>query len=657
MGRSTARAGAGQTTHRAHPSRGALAVPCEREDYRAVPRIHETVDQILSTLTEIDSLTIERDPRATVLPPSMRTPSSAPIDVERRLDLGKTIGEGGMGIVRLGMQRALGREVAVKGLKPEHKTEPSAQKLVREAQITGRLEHPNVIPVYDIAEEADGTPLILLKKIEGDDWATLMHDRAVIAKRFRTDDPLEWNLRIFMQVCNTMSYAHSRGVLHRDLKPENVMIGRFGEVYVVDWGLAVGLDPEPGSPLPPASDALDMAGTPAYMAPEMVGGAGYPLTVRTDVYLLGATLFEIVAGRPPHEGNTVREIVASILLSEPRVPSTVPEDLARIVRRALDPDPDARFEQAEQLRLAVEGFLRHRSARELARHAEARLALLLERIEEKEIDRDAVYRLYGECRFGLRHALEMWPEDESVRSSADLATVRMVELELRLGDPQAARVLLRDLDRVSPELDARVSRALAAKDADYAELRRLRDDLDPEAGRRLRQITFVIFSVVWVLWPLGAELLRVRLPDHFNAESGALASAATLAVVLVVLWWLRRTLAWTAINRRLGVAVVLTATLELVWDVVAMHMNTSLIHGLHERLLTASAILTMMAASVNGRLMVAACAYLFGYLLLAWIGVERVFYVTSLANLVLFANLYFVLTISKGASERRASFL
>lgn len=607
-----------------------------------VHRLPET--QAASTLVNVDARTIERHPRSTIVPASHRTPSATIARVRRELELLDTIGEGGMGVVRRGTQRALGREVAVKGLKEDHKDEHSASKLIREARVTGRLEHPNIIPVYDIAEEdGDGAPLIVLKKVEGLDWSALMHDPDAVTRLFGVEDTMEWNLRVFMQVCNAVGFAHSRRVLHRDVKPENVMIGKYGEVYLVDWGIAVSLDGGPDD-LPSASASVEMAGTPVYMAPEMLGGGEVSrLSERSDVYLLGAVLYEIVTGGPPHVGGNAMAIVHSILESSPPFPTSVPTELQRILRRALDPDPDARFEQAAQLRLAIDGFLRHRSATQLARRAQERLSELKAGIRGGS-DHDSLYRLYGECRFGLRHALEAWADNDEARRALEEATTAMVEFELGKGDPQSARLLLRDLDDVPAELEARVMEAQVEVDREYDVLRRLREDLDLRRARGIRQIALIALGMVWVFWPLVIELIRTHRPEWVQRSASAWGSIITLVVVLLVVGWNRRALLATAINRRLGFAVGLTVIVQLVWGIVAYAMGTSLLHGLQERLLSAAAIVAMLAATVHWGLLVSAAAYMAGYLLTAWIGVEKVLYVSSATNAVLFLNLIVLLT-------------
>jgi len=208
------------------------------------------------------------------------------------LVLREKLGEGGMAVVYVAVQTALGREVAVKTARDGDLD--AARALVDEARITGALEHPNIVPVHDVGRDDQGRPLIVLKRIEGTPWS----ETIATAK-------LEWNLEQLVHVCRAVAFAHSRGILHRDLKPANVMVGEFGETYVLDWGIALPVD----------SHNDEVAGTLAYMAPEML--AAEVLTVRADVYLLGATLYEIVAGEPPHVAPSITASMLSIARSQP----------------------------------------------------------------------------------------------------------------------------------------------------------------------------------------------------------------------------------------------------------------------------------------------------------------------------------------------------
>ncbi|MBK6808484.1 MAG: serine/threonine protein kinase [Sandaracinaceae bacterium] len=358
------------------------------------------------------------------------------------------LGEGGMGEVLLAEQVSMERDVAVKRLKPEARNDYSTLKLLQEAWVTGYLEHPNVIPVYDITVDAQGSPLILLKRIHGVAWGELMDDPETVRRRWGAADLLEWNLRVLMQVCDAVQFAHARGIVHRDLKPENVMVGEHGEVYVVDWGIAVTLREELASRLPLANKASELAGTPCYMAPEMLGRPGDQLSPRTDVYLLGAMLYEIMLSARPHPGNSFAEILASVLASPPPIPDDAPQELTRICTQAMALHPHDRHASALDFKLALEGFVRHRGSRRLARRASRRLEQLYGELAQAEPgQRDPerhlrLHRLHAECRFAFREALKEWPENGAAQRGLRAATLSMVEYELDNHDARGAATML-----------------------------------------------------------------------------------------------------------------------------------------------------------------------------------------------------------------------
>ena len=380
------------------------------------------------------------------------------------LDMERTIGEGGMGIVRLATQRSLGRKVAVKTLRPSVRSEAATLRLLREAWVTGTLEHPNIVPVYDLGLDEDGSPIIVLKRIEGVEWGEVMRDAEVCRERYGAADLLEHNLRILVQLCNAVSLAHARGVLHRDLKPENVMIGSFGEVYLVDWGIAVSLTADVAGRLPLAVDQNEMAGTPCYMAPEMLGALG-KLSERTDVYLLGAILHEVLTGAPPHTG-TFKQIVGSILMSTFFYDAGVPKELAEIARRAMCREPEGRFESAEELRLRVEWYLRHRGSLAISAEASRRLddmeALVASGVPLHSIH-DQLYHLFAECRFGFRQALNASVDNETARLGLRRAIETVVRFELEREAPDAAAGALAELEDPPSDLVKRVKDARAAE--------------------------------------------------------------------------------------------------------------------------------------------------------------------------------------------------
>ncbi len=286
---------------------------------------------------------------------------------------GDSIGEGGMGEVRLVGDGRIGREVAMKVARATSEGSRRDQELrfLREARIQGQLEHPSIVPVYDLGRDPTGTQYFTMKRVHG---LTL---EAILARLADGEpDALErFSLRklltAFGSVCLAVDFAHARGVLHRDLKPANIMLGDFGEVYVLDWGLAkvVGVADEAAAPAVVDAPSIGntavgaMLGTPGYMAPEQVRGEVDRLDARTDVYSLGAILFEILTLTPLHTRASVAEIIASTLSTPDtraaaRAPEReVPPELEAVCERATRLDPAQRLPSARALNAAIERFL------------------------------------------------------------------------------------------------------------------------------------------------------------------------------------------------------------------------------------------------------------------------------------------------------------
>ena len=477
------------------------------------------------------------------------------------IELGTTLGEGGMGIVRAGTQVALGRSVAVKTLKPGVDGDWATLKMLREAWITGSLEHPNIVPIYDVGVDAESRPLIILKKIEGKEWSELMGDAAAVSETFGAHDLLEWNLGVLQQVCNAVRFAHSRGILHRDLKPENVMIGEFGEVYLVDWGIAVSTEDDGSGRLPLAARATEMAGTPYYMAPEMLGGGASQLSERSDVYLLGAILYEIVSGRPPHQGTNLMAVIASAATSSPNIPDAVPDELRQTIIEAMAREPAKRFPSAETFRLALVEFLEHRGSERLADEAQHRLEHLMGYIAaaspgDREA-RDRIYPLFNECRFGFQSALDAWRGNPEARDGLERAVEAMVGYELSEDDPRSAATLAATLDEVPQELSTRIVEAQADKDEQdqhLASLAAISRDEDRDVGRRTRTFLTTLVGATWVCGPAIAFF-------HEGSEDSwpltFLWNGGMFAFIIIAGLWARESMTKTAFNRRVGAAVLL----------------------------------------------------------------------------------------------------
>jgi eukaryotic-like serine/threonine-protein kinase len=563
------------------------------------------------------------------------------------LELGESIGEGGMSYVRRGRQIALGREVAVKTL---HAGEPDPRamfRLLREAWMTGMLEHPNIVPVHDIVKGVSGTPQIVLKRIDGSPWSKVMHDEEALRDRFAVRDALDWNIRTLMQVCNAIHFAHSRGVLHRDLKSDNVMIGAFGEVYVLDWGLGVALADDGTGRLPVLAEVDSIAGTPAYMAPEMLEGRGDVLSVRTDVYLLGSLLYEIVTGWPPHLAATTREIFYKIARSSPALPPSTPAELEGIVRRALARDPGARFGSAEELRLALAAFLEHRASIALATEAQTKLMELElacveagDRTRMPEERGQQRYHLFGECRFAFREALRAWPDNTAAREGLRRAVVVMAQVELGRGDPRAAEMLVLELDDPPPELAERVRNARRARDEKEKRLASMARDHDPRSGRRARMYVSAGLGVLWTALPwVGWFLER----GDAQADQRAPLFSSTLMFVLasMVAYRLRAALSRSALNRSLfrSIGTVLAAQIALF--AVTYKLGVSYEHTRVLVLLLYAACCSITAAAVEPRLWPSAATYL-AILGIATVWPAAAWPVESIANLVLTVNVLII---------------
>lgn len=248
---------------------------------------------------------------ATALPASVRL--APPVQKLPRLEVGgdgaelaiiDELGRGGMGHVQLAHQKSLRREVALKRALPGDDDPIVHEVLVHEGVITGQLEHPNVVPVHLLGVDERERPVLVMKRVEGVPWKELIgapdHPAWSDTKTWSDDRTLR-HLEIFLDVCSAVHFAHARGLVHRDIKPTNVMLGRFREVYLLDWGIACSVGTS-------AYDHLGgTEGLPAYMAPEMVDPDGV-IDERTDVFLLGATLHVALTGTRRHAGRRMMDI-------------------------------------------------------------------------------------------------------------------------------------------------------------------------------------------------------------------------------------------------------------------------------------------------------------------------------------------------------------
>ncbi len=395
------------------------------------------------------------------------------------LEVTGELGSGGMAVVQAAQQCSLGRSVAIK---LSHHASPNTntfRSVIKEARIMGRLDHPNIPPIHMLGRNEAGNVVMVMKQIEGDSLSDLIGDPS--HPRWSTVhlDREEWVLRVFMQICQAVQYAHSKGILHRDIKADNVMTGDFGLVYLIDWGIAVELD-DLGS-----FQAKSFCGTPSHAAPEMVR-APRQLSVATDIYLLGALLHEVLTGRPPHTGEDTRECLQMAERSETKAyTEKIDGELAGLCRRAMHRDPEQRFEDAGAFLRAVESYLAQRHIRALVATALDLRIQVRQQLHLASEDTSAFHTLATRCRFAFEQARDAGASPEVVRRGLSECIEAQLHQALHTEAFQMARVYLRelsDLDSVAfADLDLLVTQIEQAEQA--AKLRR--DEITTQIQYRL----------------------------------------------------------------------------------------------------------------------------------------------------------------------------
>ncbi len=294
-------------------------------------------------------------------------------EAEQRLTIEGEMARGGMGAVRFAFDSNLQRRMAAKTMHAhtyEHLM--LVHGFLREAQVTGQLDHPNIVPIHELGRNARGELYFTMKLVEGQSLKMLIGGAVA-----HDADRLFNLLEIFIKICDALGFAHSRGVLHLDIKSANVMVGEFGQVYLMDWGGAQLLPPRPGvdtrhwvrdslPPLPAEDTAGMVFGTPAYMSPEQASAGREPMDERSDIFSMGALLYEIMTGRPPYQAQTALEAVMLAQLCDIRSPDTLPHvppnlyprELLRIVMKALARVPEDRYSSIAAMKLDILRFMR-----------------------------------------------------------------------------------------------------------------------------------------------------------------------------------------------------------------------------------------------------------------------------------------------------------
>jgi tetratricopeptide (TPR) repeat protein/serine/threonine protein kinase len=453
-------------------------------------------------------------------------------------ELLRVVGRGGCGEIWEARQSSLDRIVAVKRIREDALREANARERYRlrlefaqEAVTTARLDHPNIVPVHDLGAGASGEPLLAMRLVRGRPWDDLLREDF---PKLAPAEFLAKHLPILIGATQAVAFAHSRGIVHRDLKPSQVMTGEFGEVQLMDWGLAVFAGSKtPGAahsiPLatgagprslgaPPLETASSPSGTPALMAPEQTESTARRVGPWTDVYLLGGTLYYLLTGVYPHQADTAREAFQKAVKGEVEPPAQrapdrePPAELAELAMKALERDPAQRLgsarELVERLQDYLSGSTRRRESEQLARDARAQMEKLdAERSTLTPRDIYARREAIGDL---LGRALRLWGDNaDALRSQARNLAGR-VEEEIAQDDLLLAELHL-DALRKSPDLAEEVGAPVLA--AKLAEAFRRRD----RARRQKKILTGTAIALgVFVLglgWFANVQSSRAALAE------------------------------------------------------------------------------------------------------------------------------------------------
>ena len=355
-----------------------------------------TISQLLAEKGVKGGISLSKGPESTI---------SSLLSTNKGLKykIGETLAQGGMGQILDAKDLNCRRKVAMKVLSEQHRNSTDQMlRFIVEAQICAQLEHPSIVPVYELSVDASGSVFYTMKLVRGVTLVDILIEIKKNNKEYIDDHPLIRLLNFFLRVCDAVAFAHSRNVVHRDLKPENIMIGDYGEVLVMDWGLAKILDPEGVKKEEDSSepdddqdyssefdDSIDsiltdgkfsdsmktmygqVMGTPGFMPPEQALGKVEDIDIRSDVYALGGILYNLLVLQPPITGLSIKQLIRKIVKGDIRSPSLfngeqkfphcpgekIPEPLSAIAMKALSSHPADRYQDVRELQNDVEKYL------------------------------------------------------------------------------------------------------------------------------------------------------------------------------------------------------------------------------------------------------------------------------------------------------------
>ncbi|BBM86261.1 protein kinase domain-containing protein [Candidatus Uabimicrobium amorphum] len=368
--------------------------------------------------------------------PQSRKRIQASFNTEQNYQNYQEINRGGMGIIYRAEQTKLKREIAIKKTLPQ----VEKNKFLAESLVTAYLDHPNIVPIYEIDENNSGDILLAMKLVKGVSWKDLLYPQTVEQKEKAQEYDLKKHLEILISVCNAVSYAHSKGIVHCDLKPDNVMIGDFGEVLVMDWGIAVDVKANADERRTFHSKEITTPmGTPCYMSPELAEGRGKDICFATDVYLLGAILYEILHKKPPfRENNLWLTLLAVKNGKTPTYNKNISSELKYICRKAMATKIENRYQSVSEFSSMLQEYSKYTESMNVTDKGIQIIESTIREIENvhkkvKTKEKDSLdmhsqhvralkqrqyqfYENFSEAIFAFKRAIEIWGKNETAKT-------------------------------------------------------------------------------------------------------------------------------------------------------------------------------------------------------------------------------------------------